>query len=297
MRVWFIGIALFISLTHLYSIGVKAATTISNQAVLFYEMDNQTFKITSNKIEYMVDQLIDVKLKWLDNIAVNVDNSLKDATLSFKITNTGNGEDRFKLILQPSILNGLELYDCKIAVNDEYIVDIVLKSDESALLDVVCSVLDRQFLHNSFEIVLKAISTRGGSGIAGKIHKSKGVNGVDAIDGLKGGVDSVSGKYILVNKEALSLKKSAVLKGSTITYKIVLTAQKDKVIKDILFSDQIPDATEYIKGSLRLNNKSLSDDFDYDSGGFDILKNRVVVNIDSLRYPNQKSIEFSVKLK
>ncbi len=319
MKLGLVGILLFSVFVPLYAVGVKAGTIITNQAQLFYEMDNKTFQIKSNKTQDIVDQLLDLDLSWLDSEEVYVYRGQKEAILTFKLTNIGNGQDSFTLYLNGGLGVDFEVLNFKSFIDNNKNLrfdkqdilqsTITLKADESRLIFVACDIpsSNKMVQDDIAKIILKAVSKLGGSGVAGKVHSTKGIKGVDAIDGIKGGIDTVEGIYKLKTQDGLKLKKSVVIsnkfgtdeaiKGAIATYKIMLSMPKNRQAEEIRVSDEIPKYTEYIQSSLKLNGRSLSDVQDSDEAYFDALNNQIVVELDRLSYPTTKNIEFSVKLK
>lgn len=319
MKLGLIGIVLFSIFAPLYAVGVKAGTIISSQAQLFYEMDDKTFRIKSNKTQDIVDQLLDLDLSWLDSETVYVYRGQEEAILTFKLTNIGNGKDGFMLYLNGGLGVNFEVLNFKSFIdnneNARFDKQDILQStttlgaDESRLIFVACDIpsSNKMAQDDIAKVILKAVSTLGGSGVMGKIHSAKGIRGVDAIDGVKGGIDTVEGIYKLKTQDGLKLKKSVVIsnkfgtdeaiQGAVATYKIMLVMPKNKQAENIRVSDEIPKYTEYIQGSLKLDGKSLSDVRDSDEAHFDALDNQIIVLLDRLSYPTTKNIEFSVKLK
>ena len=319
MKISLIAAILFGIFVPLYAIGVKAGTTISSQAQLVYEISDKTFQLKSNKVEYIVDQLLDLDLSWLDSEYVNVTKDQKRAILTFKLTNTGNGEDSFLLYLNNALGGNFEVLNLKsfIDTNKNSRFDqldtlqniTTLQADESCLIFVSSDIPNFETMtqNNLGKVFIKAISKLGGSGVAGKVHEIQNIKYFEAIDGIKGGIDIEEGIYILNTIGELSIEKSVTLnnqyaiqqatKGDIAVYTISIAIAKNEQVKDITISDEIPKYTEYINGSLKLNNQVLTDTLDNDEGYFDVVNNLIVVVLDRLIYPDIKNIEFSVKVK
>ena len=86
--------------TSLYSAGASAAgvdagTSIQNTATATYSNGATTETVTSNQVDILVDELLNVTVGSLD--AGNVTLGSAGAVLSFELTNTGNGPEAFDL--------------------------------------------------------------------------------------------------------------------------------------------------------------------------------------------------------
>src|SRR5688500_202216 len=78
-----------------YAEGVSAGTRIENTASATYSNGATTETITSNEVEILVDELLNVAVASQD--AGNVTLNASGAVLSFEITNAGNGPEAFRL--------------------------------------------------------------------------------------------------------------------------------------------------------------------------------------------------------
>ena len=88
---------MLLGVTCIYAKGVLAGTEISNFATLEYEIDGAHFTVDSNTIIDKVDQIIDVDVVWNDASPIIVASGENDKVLTFKVTNTGNGQDTFDI--------------------------------------------------------------------------------------------------------------------------------------------------------------------------------------------------------
>ncbi len=302
--------------TSLYSKGVSAATVISSSASLSFSINNRKHTIKSNTTIDIVEQLISVSVVSLDAQDVVVKKGSSNQILSFKVSNIGNGGDSYKLSY---IYDKNSMFDMKnikmyIDNNHNFFFDeddkegdsVALLEDESRAVFIVADTpYNINFDDGSIStIVLSAISKIGGSGVRGKIHKKKGIKGVDAIDGLNGGVGKAEGSYLFRLDSEVLLTKTAyfsdkkLVSGSIINYEINLSIAKDSAVWDLKVVDDIPKYTTYERDSLRLNGHFLSDEYDdVDIGYFDCKKNRVVLSFGCLKYPSIQNIKFDVRIK
>ncbi len=302
--------------TDLYSKGVSAATVISSSASLSFSINSVEHTIKSNTMIDIVEQLISVSVVSLDAQNVVIKKGSSNQVLSFKVSNIGNGNDSYKLLYVHDEKSIFDMKNIKIYIdnNHNFFFDeddnegdsITLLEDESRAVFIVADTPHDADLDDgsSSTIILSAISKIGGSGIRGKIHKKRGIKGVDAVDGLNGGVGKAEGTYLFRLDSEVLLTKSAsfddekLVSGSIISYEINLSIAKDSVVWDLKVVDDIPKYTTYERDSLRLNGTFLSDEYDdVDIGYFDCKKNRVVLSFGCLKYPSIQNIKFDVRIK
>ncbi len=187
--------------------GVYAGTVITNVATLSFEVDSDQKSIVSNQTKDVVAQLLNVDVDSLDTQGIAVKAWDTDRVLTFKVTNSGNGTDSFKLSVthDPKSkfraknkrlykdINGNKSFD----KNDQQAYTLELSADESRTIFIVGDITDIKLEQTSKNIIyLKAKSTIGGSGKKGTIYIAKGIKKVDAIDGVNGGVDVDESAYI-----------------------------------------------------------------------------------------------------
>jgi uncharacterized repeat protein (TIGR01451 family) len=298
--------------------GVSAGTVITNVATLSFEVDSTKQMIVSNKTKDIVAQLLDVDVSSLDAQGVIVKSMQKDQVLTFKVTNIGNGQDRYKLSVSHNQLskfraknkrlytdtNNNKSYDQK--DTEKYTLDLL--EDESAIVFIIGDIREINLDKPSKNIIyLKAKSLIGGSGKKGTLYTKKGVKGVDAIDGINGGVGEGESAYIFnVNKDVLLTKSALVhniygtneaVEGAIITYDINVSTVKNKIAKCVEVIDFIPKDTEYLKNSIKIDSKSITDAIDLDGGYLDIEENKVVINFEQIKYPEIRNIRFNVKIR
>lgn len=302
---------LFGTIINLYGVGVHAGTVIVNQATLSFEVLDTSYEIKSNKTKDVVDQILDVEVKWLDTQAVSVSDGTKSALLAFKVTNTGNGNDDFMLYAQNDLSDDFDVHDMHFIDKKKNTMKprLELKADKSKVLFVLSDMpsLKKRYQNDTSKVILKAISKRGGSGVIGKIHPRKGIRGTDAIDGAKGGIGLAYGTYKIENNQGLIIKKRVLvhnaygthepIKGAVLTYILKLSLPKGKNACAIKMVDMIPKHTKYVHQSIKLGSHILSDDYDKDQGAFDEKKNAIVVEVGCVQYPELKTITYSVILQ
>jgi len=314
----FIMIALLLSASFLHAKGVSAGTVIENSATLSFSVQDEDFSLESNIVRDVVSQLIDVKVSWMDTRAIAVSKGDKGRVLTFKVINSGNGSDSFAL--QSEQAGGHSDFETKknkiyidsndnlkLDKNDKKVSTIRLKEDETALLFISSNIVQKTSAISGSKsfVSLKATSLRGGSGKRGTLHKGEGINGVDAIDGIGGGVGSESGVYKLLNTN-VHIEKSVYrdgsvaehfLVGSILTVKIDITIQGEGTVDRLIVGDKLPEDVEYIKNSLRIDGKLLTDVRDEDRGTYLSIEKKMTCFFKKLKSSSKHTMSYKVKVK
>jgi len=304
----------------LYAKGTSAGTVINNIATLDFVVDNEQQQIESNVATDTVAQLIDLHIDSLDTKEITIKKGEELLPLSFQITNTGNGADQIELsymINQKSDfqINGMILYidsnhNKQFDTEDQISQKLSLEADESSVffLSTKAEVLPKvSKRHSKCIVTVKGRSTIGGSGERGKVHKNKGVEGVDAVDGEDGGVVEAVGVWEYESSKLLFIKQTSTVKnrfgnnepitGATISYLVKISTPHNVTAKNVVYKNPIPKNTEYKKGSIRLNGKKLSDCKDSDQGLYDSKNNLIKVDIGCVAAEHEQQVEFKVKIK
>lgn len=303
-----------------------AGTTISNQASLEYSVVGSASKTTtqSNVSTFVVNELIDVQLLWTDasQIAVNSPDTKK--VLTFKITNTGNGNQNYNLTSNNNIgggnfnpiINGTTIYvenglssglQLDGAYKDkEYVVnDIVsLSPGEYKNIYLVYDIPSGLSISSKGFAQLSAVSTS--TGVANAQNAGTIIQGVqsgsqiiDIILGHSLGKSQANGNYIIsgliVNHEKTIVSVldnnggSLVMSGSEITYQIKVDISGTGTAKNLVISDQLPNELNYVENSLTLNGVLISDT--------NVINNKISVSIGD-QTPNKTFIlQFKTKIK
>lgn len=304
-------------MTSLLAKGALAGTEISNFATVTYEMEGASYTAASNTISDRVDQIIDVDVVWNDASAIIVASGDIGRVLTFKVTNTGNGEDTFILsydiddpasdfiVTNPKIYidtNQNGVFDPSID-NEAY--SITLAADASAIVFFVSDMPVESYSDGSISSNgLEAKSTIGGSGAPGTLYPGGGVEGVFALDGISGGVDKGWGKYEMGSDLEVKLTKSAtpesseVSTGTVIRYDIAVELQSNGSAENLVVTDPIPSGTTYVAGSLKLDGTTLTDAEDSDEGRFDGSAIEVALGTvtQTSSLPFGRTITFEVKI-
>lgn len=85
-----------------------AGTTISNQASVEYLEASSVIKTVakSNYSTFVVNELLDVQLIWIDTSEISVNSPDNKRALTFKLTNTGNSPQKYSLTANNNIGGG-----------------------------------------------------------------------------------------------------------------------------------------------------------------------------------------------
>ena len=195
-------------------------------------------------------------------------------------------------------------------IEDQISDKISLEADESTIFFLLSKTLVEPKVskrHSKCIVDVKARSTIGGSGVRGKIHKGKGVRGVDAVDGEDGGVVGTTGVWDYISSKLLFIKQTSTvvnkfgnsepISGATITYLVNISTSANVTAKNVIYKNPIPKNTVYKKGSIRLNGKKLTDCKDSDKGFFDSKTNLIKVDIGCVIAKENQQVQFKVIIK
>jgi uncharacterized repeat protein (TIGR01451 family) len=245
---------------------------------------------TSNVLTAAVAEVLDVGVTWQDSSDVAVFAHETDRVLTFRITNTGNGDESFTLtassvqgqgqfdpVLSALVLdsNGNNRLDT--GVDTPYMAGIndpVLAPDAAvnvfALNTIPGNLADGDTGH--YQI---AATAKTGSGTPGNVLAGRGDGGTDAVIGGTGASAATRGIYTVSNVQISVVKSATVvdprngnrpLTAAVITYEIDVQVTGSGTAQAVVFNDPIPENTTYRSNSLRLNGTLLSDAADGDVG-------------------------------
>jgi hypothetical protein len=276
---------LLLIITNIYAKGVLAGTVIQNIATLDFVLNEKRHHIKSNIEKSIVDQILDVKVSWMDIDEVSVTDGEKRSVLTFSVLNSGNGIDSFELFAKELEyksdfqIKNIEIYldrnsNSRLDSEDVIKKSLTIEPDGQKRVFVVSDVKRDADVSNGAKcyISLKAVSKTGGSGERGKIYRKKGVKGVDAVDGLSGGIGEDEGIYRFL-KANLVLKKRVIKRGNgVLTVELDITAKGEGVVKNVQVVDEINRDTAYINESMSLDDQALTDKKDGDKGYYDNCK-------------------------
>jgi uncharacterized repeat protein (TIGR01451 family) len=306
------------------AVGTSAGTSITNTATASYTDSGGNAKtINSNSATMRVDEVLNVTV--ISNNAGNVDVATPQSavSLSFKLTNTGNGSESFTLSFKNNLTG--DQYDptnTKVYIDSNhdglfdptvdtlYVPgsnDPVLAADASQVVFVVSDVPSGR---SSGDVGLASLTaesvTATASGSiepAGFTFVGKGDNGTDAVVGSTQAVGSATGGY-LVSQALASLTKTQSISdpfggnnpvpGATITYTLVFDVTGTGTITGAKVDDTIPANTTYVPGSITLDGAALTDTADADAGKF--TSTSIEVALNTVVAPSSHTVTFKVKI-
>lgn len=316
----FSGAFVALSLTQAHAGGTVAGTDITNVAEASFEgIDGSTVTIPSNTVVITVDELLDVTVLSADPGDIITAPDANDVVSTFILTNTGNGQESFRLTadtavggddfdptLQQIVLdtNGNGTFDP--GVDDVYVAgtnDPDLAPDENIAVFIITSVPDDRVNGDRAEVSLLAEANTG-TGAPGTSFDGQGQGGGDAVVGTTG-ADAEDSGFLAVQVANISLTKSATVldpfggdqavPGSVITYRLVATTTGTGTIEDVVISDPIPASTVYVPASITLQTNALTDAADADAGVFD--GTNISVTLGDVPAGETRTVTFEVTIE
>jgi uncharacterized repeat protein (TIGR01451 family) len=270
--------------------GTPANTTISTQATASYRVGAATVTQTSNILTATVAEVLDVHVTWQDSSAVVVFPQETNRILTFRITNTGNGNESFTLT--GSSAQGDDQFDPVLSAlyldsnsNDQYDAGVdtlyaagtndPMLAPDAALTVFALNNIPGNLANGDIGHCQIAAAANTGTGASGDALAGQGDGGTDAVIGSTGAAAAVQGSYVVANVH-ISMVKSGIIVDpqngnlpvttAVITYQIEVQAIGSGTAQAVVFNDPIPENTSYRPNSLQLNGTLLSDAADGDVG-------------------------------
>ncbi|MEO0032757.1 MAG: hypothetical protein RIS94_2515 [Pseudomonadota bacterium] len=296
--------------------GVAAGTLIENTASATYTSGTASGSVTSNKVTLKVDELLDVAVATLSTSPSTATSA--PATLTFSVTNAGNGPEIFNLSADPKVSgNAFDGTITGIAIDSngngtyEAGVDTLLGGaaatpslapDSSAKVFVLVALPAGATDTQTSQIRLTATAATG-SGTPGTSFAGQGQGGGNAVVGLTTATAN-SLASLIASVATVSLTKSATITdqfgsansvpGATVTYSLAARVTGSGTAHSLGVADVIPAGTTYVPGSLKLDAAGLTDADDSDAGkaGSD----GVAVSLGDIAGGTTKTVTFSVKI-
>ena len=277
-----------------HAAGTVAGTTIQNTAQVSYTLGGSTITTASNVSSINVAEIINVNVSVL-TASVSVAAGATNQALMFRVTNTGNGAEKFHLTPSSALVG--DDFDPLLAAPSIYFDtdgtpglspgdtpympgsnDPTLAPNASVVILVVNNIPSglADGLKGKSNVTAAAFT---GTGSPGTVFAGQGTGGVDAVIGTSGGSSAAEGLYVVGALQLNSVKSQTIadpfgtaqpVPGATITYQIVVTATGSGTANAAVLSDNIPVNTAFVSGSLKLNGASLSDAVDADAGQYSI---------------------------
>lgn len=298
-----------------HATGVLAGSLIENTASATYTANSTTQTVDSNTVTLKVDELLDVATASQESGPVAATTT---AVLRFKVTNTGNGGEAFKLTANPAVsgnafdavIDGLAIDTNNNGVYDAGVDTDLINGANSASLpaDGPLNVLVRVIIPaaaapaatSKVELTATAVT---GSGTAGTVFAGAGFNGGDAVVGASTALQTAQA-ILTVNRVTVALTKSATVAdpfggarpvpSAVITYRIVANVTGTGSVTGLAVTDAIPTGTTYQPGTLTLEGAGLSDLADADAGQASAAG--VAVQLGTVAAGAQRTVTFKVKI-
>jgi uncharacterized repeat protein (TIGR01451 family) len=302
-----------------YASGTLAGTDITNIASATYETGGDTVEINSNPVVITVDELLDVTTVSGDPGDVVTGNGAVNVTSTFRITNTGNGQEAFRLT--PNVVNGGDDFDPTLVqvvldtngngvydpgVDTIYVAgtnDPVLAPDQTIIAFVLTNMPAAQDNGDRAQVRLTTEAVTG-TGAPGTTFAGAGQGGGNAVVGSTG-ADADAAGFLLINAASVTLVKSASVAdpfggttsvpGSVITYTLVATVSGSGALNNLAINDPIPANSQYVASSITLEGGAQTDAADADQGNFN--GSRINVALGNVPAGQTRTVTFKVRVQ
>ncbi|MDH3587836.1 MAG: hypothetical protein OEQ74_00390 [Gammaproteobacteria bacterium] len=298
-----VGLNLLLAQTA-WAVGTVAGTDIDNTAEVSYDVSGSGVTETSNTLTLTVAEILDVDVTLQSPPkAVNPGDTAEE--LLFTVTNTGNGNESFALVLD-STLAGDDFDPVPSAPASIYfdtdssgdlspgdspytpgVNDPLLAPDASVDILIVNDIPGATNDGDTGRSLLDAAATTG-TGAPGVVFVGAGDGGVDAIAGNSGAADDDTGEYVVDDIQIDVVKSATVLDqyggsepipGAQIAYTIIVTPSGGGTATNAVFNDPIPANTTYLPGTINFNGVGMSDAPDADPGQLITVAGVLTINV------------------
>jgi uncharacterized repeat protein (TIGR01451 family) len=274
------------------ALGAPAGTVINNTASVNYSVGTVSTTANSNLVTVTVAEIIDVVVTaQTPTVAVTAGDTQQE--VRYRVTNTGNGAETFRLVMSsviagdqfdpvpatPSIYFDTDASGDLSPGDTPYVVggnDPVLNADAFVTVlvvnDIPAGVVD-----TNVGFTRLTADSRTGTGVPGTTFAGQGAGGVDAVVGTTGADGEAVSSYVVSGVSMTAAKTQTVvdqfggtrpIPGARINYSIVVNVTGSGTATNAVFTDNIPANTTYVPGTLRLNATVLSDGADADAGDY-----------------------------
>lgn len=294
-QTWFAGTAAALGLLlsgHALAAGAPAGFDIQNTASVNYTVGASSATATSNTVSLKVAEVLDVVMT-LQSGVVTVTPGATNQVLVFRVTNTGNGVEKFLLTLNsaiagddfdpvpatPSIYFDTDGNGALSAADTPYVPgsnDPQLNADAFVTILVVNNI-PGGLANGAHAFSQLAAQSRTGTGTPGTTFAGQGTGGTDAVVGTTGAAANRNGEYLVADIGIAANKTATVvdqfggarpIPGARINYQVIVTTTGSGTASGAVFSDAIPANTTYAPGTLNLNGAALTDASDADAGNY-----------------------------
>jgi uncharacterized repeat protein (TIGR01451 family) len=286
------SLALVLGANQAHALGAPAGTVINNTAEVSYSVGSVNATATSNPVSVTVAEILDVVVTaQTPTVAVSAGDTQQE--VRYRVTNTGNGTETFRLVMTsviagdqfdpvpatPSIYFDTDNSGDLSPGDTPYVVggnDPVLSADGFVTVlvvnDIPASVVD-----TNIGVTRLTADSRTGIGAPGTVYATQGDGGVDAVVGTSGADGEATSDYVVSGVSMTAAKSQVVvdqfganrpLPGARINYSVVINVTGSGSATNAVFTDNIPANTTYVPGTLQLNATPLSDAADADAGDY-----------------------------
>lgn len=297
--------------------GTAAGTAISNTATVTFSDGGVPVTVTSNVVTFRVQEVLDVNVTPANGARIPVSLGDTGRAMGFRVTNLGNGTEKFKLKVRTDITG--DMYDptCRNIVFDtnnngvyDALTDVVyvggsnepeLAPDQAILVFAICDI-PANLNNEDWGAVAVEASAATGTGTPGTVFPNKGTDGVDALVGsTTARSEAQNGFIVAVHVPTLTKRQQVTdltggttpVAGATILYTLVAEISTGSGLNAIV-SDPIPANTTFVAGSMRLDNEVLTDGQDADAGRF--TGNAIEVRLGTLTAGTPRTVSFRVRI-
>lgn len=275
-----------------YAAGTLAGTDIQNVASATFDTAGGPVTIQSNTVTIKVDELLDVTVSSSDPGDVITSPGQTSNVQSFRVSNTGNGDEAFALTatvanggddFDPSLqqividTNGNGVFDAGVdVVYTAGVNDPVIAPDQNITVFVITSTPAGVADTNRANVSIAAAAVTG-TGLPGTSFPNAGQGGGNAVVGTTGAQSSANG-FLAVQATSVTLNKTATIldpfggnrpvPGAIVTYSLVATVAGTGILNNLVITDPIPVGSQYQAGSITLQGLGLTDAADVDAGRF-----------------------------
>lgn len=294
---------------------VSHTTAVANAPVTEVESDVETF---------IVQELTDVSVAYLGDQPQPVSSPSQQTLLAYEVSHLGNGDEQYLLAfenladddfdaLNPVIYidDGDEIYDPNVDVIYDPNSPPAFTAEQIRHVFVVVAIPSGESIGDVANTRLTATAASLGdqAGQSGAIVAGGGDGGTDLVAGTNGGIGVSDLALEVANSAALLLTKSLAdtqdpnggnrpLPGAVLTYEIEVAYSGEGELSNVVINDVIPNNTDFVAGSLKLDNVAQSDAEDTDGGHFDEFNNLVVFALGDVVAPSANQvISFQVTIK
>jgi uncharacterized repeat protein (TIGR01451 family) len=298
-----------------WAAGTRAGTVISNVADVSYTLDGVPGTSRTAPVILVVGEVLQVSVAASAPITT-VASAPARAVIAFRLVNTGNGSEAFRLALDtnvggdftpvpavPALYLDTDGSGTLTPADLPYVPgsnDPVLAPDGGALVFAVLDVPagTPEGARARVRLDVRAVT---GVGPAGTTFPAAGDGGVDAIAGA-GGAQAAAPADVLVSAYQLAVVKSAAVldatggtraePGARVTYDVTIAVTGSQPAPSVTFRDPIPAFTTYVPGSLTLDGVAVPDATGFVPG----VPSRIQVPLGDVAPGTTRRVQFAVTI-